>query len=84
MKEKTTHIETIKVAGNDLVGKVKEIAHQGNVRRIVIKNEEGKELIQVPLTLGVIGAVLLPVLAAVGALAALVTDCTIEIEREDE
>jgi len=58
--------------------------HEGNIRRITIKNEEGKTLIEIPLTLGVIGAVLLPVWAAVGAIAALVTDCTIVVEKVDE
>ena len=58
------------------------ITHSGqNVRRVVIKNEEGKTLIDVPLTLGVVGAVLLPVWAAIGAIAALVTDCTIVVEK---
>ena len=66
------------------MAKVKELVHEGNIRRIIIKNEEGKTLIEVPLTMGVIGAVLLPVLAAIGAIAALVTDCTIVVEKVEE
>ena len=84
MTEKTTHTETIEVMGDDLVAKIKEIVHEGNVRRIIIKNEEGVQLIEIPLTVGVVGALLLPALAAIGAVAALVAKCTIEVERETE
>jgi hypothetical protein len=82
-KEKV-RIETIKVEGDHLLAKVKEIVREGNVRRITITNEEGKRLLVIPLTLGVVGAVLLPVYAAVGAIAALMTKCTIEIERVEK
>jgi hypothetical protein len=74
--------EEFKVSGEDLLKKVKEIIAEGNVRRIGIKNKEGKTLIEIPLTLGVIGAVFLPVLAAVGAIAALLIECTIVVERD--
>ncbi len=74
--------EDIAVKGEDLVAKVKELIHEGNVRRIIIKNDKGEALIEVPLTIGVVGALLLPVWAAIGALAALVADFTITIERE--
>ncbi|HEX6128081.1 MAG TPA: DUF4342 domain-containing protein [Candidatus Limnocylindria bacterium] len=73
--------EEIKIRGEELLAKVKELVHEGNVRRLIIKNEEGTTLIEVPLTVGVIGAVLLPVWAALGAIAALATDCTIVVER---
>lgn len=76
--------EEFKVNGDDLLAKVKQLIAEGNVRRIIIKNKEGKELIQLPLTIGVVGAVLAPMLAAVGAIAALVTECTILVEREEE
>lgn len=76
--------ETVKVSGEELLGKIKELIHEGNVRRIIIKNEDGDRILEIPLTLGVVGAILLPVLTAVGALAAVVADCTIEIERVDE
>lgn len=80
---KRTWTEEIQVQGEELVAKVKELAHEGNIRRIIIKNEEGKTLVEVPLTIGVIGAVLLPVWAAIGAIAALVTDCTIVVVKEE-
>jgi len=76
--------EEFKVNGEELLGKVKQIIKEGNVRRITIKNKEGKTVIELPLTIGVVGAVLAPVLAAVGAIAALVTECTIVVEREED
>jgi hypothetical protein len=72
-----------RVSGGDLLGTIKKLIHEGNVRRITIKNEEGKTLIEVPLTLGVIGTVLMPVWAAIGAIAALVNHCTIAVETGD-
>jgi|tagenome__1003787_1003787.scaffolds.fasta_scaffold14877128_1 hypothetical protein len=74
--------ETIKVEGGQLIDKVKELIHQGNVRRIAIKQGE-RTIIELPLTIGVIGAAFAPELAAIGAIAALITDCTIQIERTD-
>lgn len=73
--------ERYRVAGERLLTKVKELIREGNVRRITIKNDEDKTLIEIPLTFGVVGAALFPVWAAVGAIAALVTDCSIEVER---
>jgi hypothetical protein len=75
--------EEIKVRGEELLKKVKEIIHAGNVRRIIIKNEEGKVYIEVPLTIGVVSAVLAPVWAAIGALAAMATKFNIEIVKKD-
>ena len=83
MSEEKTWTEEIRVAGEGLVAKVKELVHEGNVRRITIKNEEGKVVVEFPLTLGVVGALLVPTLAAVGAVAALLTNCTIIVEREE-
>lgn len=80
-EEKTTQ-EEFKVSGDDVVKKVKELVKAGNIRRIIIKNEEGKTLIEIPLTIGVVGALLLPVLAAIGAIAAIVTNCTIVVEKK--
>ncbi len=77
-----TRREEYKVRGERIVSKIKELLHEGNVRHIVIKNDEGKKLIELPVTVGVAGALLLPVWAAIGALAALVTNCSIEVERE--
>ena len=76
--------ERYRVAGEKLLSKVKELLQEGNVRRITIKNDEDKTLIEIPLTLGVVGAAIFPVWAAVGAIAALVTDCSIEVERHDQ
>lgn len=81
---KTTKNETFKIKGEELLKKVKELIHEGNVRRISIKDKNGKTIIDIPLTIGVVGAFIAPVLAAVGAIAALVTECTISVEREDK
>ena len=81
MTKRTTQ-EEFKISGDKLLGKVKELINEGNVRRIIIKNKDDKQLIELPLTIGVVGAVLAPVLAAVGAIAALVTECSIVVERE--
>ena len=72
------------IDGDEVVAKVRELIHEGNIRRITIKNEEGRTMLEVPLTIGLIGAALLPVLAAIGAAAALATRCTIVVERETE
>lgn len=79
----TKRTEEFKVNGEDLLKKVKEIIKEGNVRRIIVKGRDGKSLVELPLTVGVIGVALAPVLAAVGAIAALVTECTIVVEREN-
>jgi hypothetical protein len=84
MSEEKVRVEELQVSGDSLVAKCKELVHEGNIRRITIKNEEGKTLIEIPLMLGVVGAVLLPVWAAIGAIAALVTDCIIVVERIEE
>ena len=76
--------ERYRVAGDKVLGKIKELVHAGNIRRIIIKNEEGKTLIEVPLTVGAVAAVVAPVWAAIGAVAALVANCSIEVEREEE
>lgn len=74
--------ESFQVSGENLLKKVKELIKEGNVRKITIKDKAGKELVSFPLTLGVVGTVFAPVLAAVGAIAALITECTISVERE--
>ena len=83
MSEEKTWTEEVKVAGEGLVAKIKELVREGNVRHITIKNEKGEVVVEFPLTLGVVGALLVPTLAAVGAVAALVTNCTIVVEREE-
>lgn len=81
-KQQTGEKESFKVDGQEIVAKVKELIREGNARRIIIKNEAGETLIEIPLTIGAVGALLAPVLAAVGAIAALVTNCTIEVEKK--
>jgi len=76
--------EDFKVKGEELLAKARELVHEGNIRRIMIINDEGRTLIEIPLTVGVLGAVLLPVWAAIGAIAAVVTDCTIRVEKNDD
>lgn len=73
--------EEFRVSGEAVVAKVKELVREGNVRRVTIKNDEGRTLLEIPLTIGVIGTVLLPVWAALGAMAALVANLTIAVER---
>jgi len=78
-----SYTEEFKVSGEAVLSKVRELVHEGNVRRITIKNDDGRTLIEIPLTLGVIGTVLLPVWAAIGAIAALAANLTIAVERTD-
>ena len=73
-----------RVTGDDLLASLKGLVHEGNIRRIIIKNEQDESLIETPLTVGVVGIALLPVWAAIGAMAALVADCTIVVERTAE
>ena len=74
--------ESFKGEGENVIGKVKDLIHQGNVRRVVIQHE-GRTVAEFPLTAGVVGVVLAPVVAAIGALVALLQDCTIQVERSD-
>lgn len=75
--------EELQVVGEQLLAKVKELVHEGNVRRIIIK-QDGHTILEVPLTVGVVGIVALPQLAAVGAVCALVTQCSIEVVRSEK
>ena len=81
---KKSNQESFKVTGDELLSKIKEIIKEGNARRVIIKNEKEETIIEFPLTIGAIGVVLAPVFAAVGAIAALVTDCTIVVEKKGE
>jgi CBS domain-containing protein len=87
MSDEKVKTEVFKVSADETVAKVKEIVAEGNVRRIIIQNEDGKTLIEFPLTIGVAAAagvlLLAPLLAAVGVLAAIVTDLTIVVERDE-
>lgn len=80
----TQRTEEFHVNGKDLVEKVKALIKEGNVRRLIIKDKDGKSLVEFPLTLGAIGAVIAPVLAAVGGVAALVSECSIVVERDTD
>lgn len=71
------------VSGSDLLKKLKEIVHQGNIRHILIKNESGKTLIELPLTMGILGVAIIPAYAAVAAIAALAVKCTIEVKTTE-
>jgi hypothetical protein len=84
MSEEKVRTEEFQVSGDMLVAKIKELVHEGNVRRVIIKNEEGRTLIDIPLTLGVVGAFVAPQLAALGAIAALVTHGTIVVEKVED
>ena len=78
-----TFKETFTVKGEEILKKVKELIEEGNVRKISIHDKTGKELMSFPLSIGVVGALFLPVLAAIGAMAALIGECTISVEREE-
>ncbi len=80
MKKQKT--EEFVVNGEEVIGKIKELINEGNIRRIIIKDMDDKVLIEIPLTIGVVFAVLAPVLAAVGALAAIITKCKIIVEKK--
>ena len=77
-----TSWETFKAEGESVLHKVKDLIHEGNVRRVIVRHQ-GRTVAEFPLTLGVVGAALAPVVAAIGAIVALVKDCTIEVERAD-
>ncbi len=81
MTEQKVRTEEFQVNGDALLSKIKELLHEGNIRRIIIKNEDGRTLIDMPLTVGVMGILLAPQLAAIGAIAALVTHGTIVVEK---
>ena len=84
MSETKFHTEEFSVNGEELLAKVKELIRQGNIRRVIIKEKGGKVLVEFPLTVGVVGAALAPALVGIGAIAALLTDATIVVEKVDE
>jgi len=83
MDEQKTRTEEFKLDGGKVLDKIKDLLHEGNIRRIILKNEEGKTLIEIPFTVGLVGVALLPVFAAVGAIAAVVTRATIVVEKAE-
>jgi hypothetical protein len=84
MSEENVRTEEFKVSGDMILSKIKELAHEGNIRRVILKNEEGRTLIDIPLTVGVVGVLVAPQLAALGAIAALLTRGTIVVEKIEE
>ena len=84
MSKYHTGTEEFRVNGEQLVAKIKEILHEGNIRRLIIKDKDGRTLIEVPLTIGVVGVILVPVWAAIGAIAALVAEATVVVEKVEE
>jgi len=83
-KNKKKKNEEFFLSGSEIIDKIKELIHEGNIRRLILKNEEGRTIIEIPLTLGVVGAAFAPTLAAVGAIAALVTKMTLIVEKVDD
>ena len=83
-KEGKTKFEEFRATGGEILDKIKEILHAGNVRRIILKDEKGKTFLEIPLTVGVVGALVAPVLAAVGAIAALASNLTIVVEKIED
>jgi hypothetical protein len=77
------HQEEFKVNGDEVIAKIKEIIKAGNIRRISLKNEKNETIIEIPLTYAVVGTLVAPALAAIGAVAALLTNCTIVVERKE-
>ena len=83
MSEEKVRTEAFRVDGEDLIARIKNLVKEGNIRRITIKNKEGKTVFEIPLTFGVVGALIAPQLAAIGAIAALVTEATVVVEKVD-
>ncbi len=83
MTEERTHFEEFRVEGEKLIGKVKELIHEGNIRRVIIKDRDGKTVLEIPMTFGVVGALIAPQLAAIGAIAALLAEATLVVEKAE-
>ena len=84
MSEERVHTEEFHVNGEELIARIKKVIHEGNIRRIIIKDKEGKTVMEIPLTIGVVGVLLAPTLAALGAVAALVTEATVVVEKVED
>lgn len=83
MSEEKFRSEEFRVNGEELIAKIKNLVKEGNIRRITIKNKEGKTVFEIPLTFGVVGALIAPQLAAIGAIAALLTEATVVVEKTE-
>jgi hypothetical protein len=84
MSNGQSHTEEFRVSGEELLGRIKELIHAGNIRRVTIKNKDGQTIVEFPVTVGVVGALLAPSLAAVGAIAALVSEATVVVEKTED
>jgi hypothetical protein len=82
MKDNKSNQESFRVSGDDILSKVKEIIKEGNARKIIIKNEKDETIMEFPLTVGAVGAVIAPMFAAIGTIAALASHCTIVVEKK--
>ena len=83
MSNEKFRTEEFRVNGEELLRKIKDLIEQGNIRRVIIKDKEGKTLFEIPLTFGVVGALIAPQLAAIGAIAALLTEATVVVEKRE-
>ena len=83
MSEEKVHSEEFRVNGEELIAKIKQLIHESNIRRIIIKDKDGETVMEIPLTIGVVGVLLAPTLAAVGAIAALLTEATVVVEKTE-
>jgi hypothetical protein len=83
MSDEKVHSEEFRVSGEELIAKIKQLFHEGNIRRIIIKDKDGKTVMEIPLSIGVVGVLLAPTLAAVGAIAALLTEATVVVEKTE-
>lgn len=84
MSEEKVRTEEFRVNGEELIAKIKNLLKEGNIRKVIIKDREGKTVFEIPLTFGVVGALIAPQLAAVGAIAALLTEATVVVEKVDK
>ena len=81
MSEEKFRTEEFRVSGEELLSRIKKLIHEGNIRRVIIKDKDGKTVLEIPMTFGVVGALIAPQLAAIGAIAALLTEATVVVEK---
>jgi hypothetical protein len=84
MPEEKFRTEEFKVEGEKLIAKIKELLHEGNIRKVIIKDKDGKVIMEIPVTIGIVGVLIAPQLAAIGAIAALLTEATVIVEKEEK
>ena len=83
MSQEKVRSEEFRVDGEKLIAKIKELIHEGNIRKVIIKDKDGKIVMEIPMTIGVVGALIAPQLAAIGAIAALLTEATVVVEKTE-